>query len=144
MFEFRPECLVRMSTDDIINQYDIFPIVIVLLNRKLVKVMMQLFTRPSKKQLTEIGGPLKRSIVGMWKNNSIYSQKYKFLKNSTTLVSSKYSKSLTMNSMCLSSLSNFSSKLDCVKETPCYRSWGKRISFTNQRQKPFLRKLSKS
>jgi hypothetical protein len=96
-----------MSTEDIINQYDIFPIVSVLLIRKLVKVMMQSFIRPSKRQLTDSGELLKRSIVDMWKKNNTFSHKYKSLKKLTTLVSSKYLKSLMIISMCLSSLSTF-------------------------------------
>jgi hypothetical protein len=31
LFNFHPNCLVRMSKDDIIDQYDIFPIVYFLL-----------------------------------------------------------------------------------------------------------------
>ena len=66
-----------MSREDIINQYDIFPIVSVLLVRKLVREMMQSFTRPSKRQLTDSGELLKRSIADMWKKNNTFLHKYK-------------------------------------------------------------------
>ena len=72
IFNFRPSCLVRMSRDDIIDQYQINPIVLFKLKRKLVKEMMLLYIRQNRILMEDNGEQSRRFIGVILIKKSIY------------------------------------------------------------------------
>lgn len=145
-FNFSPSCLVRMSKDDIIDQYNIFPIVPFVLWRKSARAMTLLFIRLNKTSKMVNGEQSKKYIESTSKNKSTSTLRFKYWRNLITQESWKYMKSsMTPNTFSsLLSIIFLLIKVDYAKEQAYFSNCEKDPITANPKPRPFSRKSSRS